>query len=437
MKRIIQLVSLLLLCCISNSAQVSQLEYLGLKKDGNIMVAQAQLQKKGSEAYRPKSKIIDDYIYVATIKGIFRKNLSAINDTLWSLYAFKDVPVRDFIKYNDTILAITANTKDSLMLLSTDNGATYINYTSNFFFRYDTSNIIWLLAINPLNHNSIVVLHSKYGPAKSYNFGKTWNDINEPIGGYQNRFAGFNPNDTTNIFFTGEFIYFDSFIYTTYNSGLSWKLTESIISHCTHILAFHPTNPDIIVSGGESRIAKSVNRGLSWKSVSNPGLYITGLIYDPVNPNILYASGSFNGTDETIRIFKSVDGGDTWQLFFSENIKDSNGVMDINLYKNKLIVYTTVNGVYSLDLNTTSVINPKEDKIDIIVYPDQSNSTLYCKSTELFEYAHLIDISGRILKVYKPDSKEFKMDISSFSKGVYLLQLKNSKLSYSKKIIIK
>lgn len=437
MKRIIQLVFLFLLCTISNSAQVSQLKYLGLKKESNVRVAMNQLAPL-SESYWIKSQIIDDFVYVPTLNGIYRKNLSLVNDTLWSLYAFEGVPIRDFIKHNDSILAITTKAKDSLMLLSPDNGKTYVNYTSDFFFKNDNFNIIWVMAMNPLNYKKLIVLHSKYGTAKSTDFGNNWTVMNTSIGGYQNRFAGFNPNDTTNIFFTGEFPYFDSFIYTSYNNGSIWKLSESIASHCTQILAFHPTNPDIIVSGGEGRIAKSIDRGLTWKTVpSSTGLYITGLVYDTDNPNILYASGAYSGSGENIKIYKSIDGGDTWKLFYTELIKNSDGVMDIHLYKNKLIIYTLVNGVYFLDLSSTSVINPKEDKIDLIVYPDQSNSILYCKSAELFDYACLIDISGRIIKEYKPQNKEFSMDISSFSNGVYLLQLKNNNGNYSRKIIIR
>lgn len=437
MKRIIQLVFLFLLCTVNNYAQVSKLEYLGLKKEANVRVAMNKLAPLG-ESYWIKSQIIGDYIYVPTLNGIYRKNLSSVNDTLWNLYAFEGVPIRDFVKHNDSILAITANTKDNLMLLSPDNGETSVNYTSDFFFKNENANIIWVLAMNPLNYKTLIVLHSKYGTAKSTDFGNNWSVMNTSIGGYQNRFAGFNPNDTTNIFFTGEFVIFDSFIYASYNNGLSWKLAESIPNHCTHILAFHPANSDIIVSGGEGRIAKSVDRGFSWKTVSiSTRLYITGLAYDTDNPNILYASGAYSGSDESIKIFKSIDGGDTWELFYTEVIENSDGVMDIHLYKNQLIIYTMVNGVYSLDLNTTNVINPKEDKIDLIVYPDQLNSTLYCKSTELFDYACLIDISGRIMRTYKPDNKEFNMDISSFCKGVYLLQLKNNNGNYSKKVLIR
>jgi Secretion system C-terminal sorting domain len=436
MKRIIRLIFLFFLWPLCNSAQAPQLQYLGLKKEGNVRVAQKELQNIC--LYWPKSHVIDNYIYVPTLNGIYRKDLRALNDTVWSLYAFPGVPIRDFVKHNDSILAIAMKAQDSIMLLSADNGKTYVNHTSGFLLNKDNSNLIGLIAMNPLNHNSIVIWRVGAGVEKSMDFGNTWSVLNPSIGGYQNRFAGFNPNDTTNIFITGEFMIFESFIYSSYDSGNSWELVESIPNHCTHILAFHPTNPDIIMSGGEYRIAKSTDRGLSWKTDSYHGIYVTGLIYDTDNPNILYASGDIVSPNaKEIQIFKSTDGGDSWSLFYTEEIENSDGVLDIHLYKNKLIIYTLVSGVYSLDLKTTSVINPKENKIDLTVYQNPSNSTFLCKSSELFDYVRLMDSSGRILKEYKPDSKEFSIDISSFSSGIYLLQLWNDNGNYSKKVIIR
>lgn len=411
---------------------IGQLTYIGLKNESNVRTAQYELRNIGP--YWPKSHLIEDNIYVPTMNGIYRKNLSSVKDTLWSSFAFEGITILDFAKYKDSILAITFKTKDSLMLLSHDNGKTFVNHTSDFFFENDSINRILLLSINPLNHKTIYVLHNRYGPAKSVDFGKNWSVIDDPIGGYQNRFVGFNPNDTSNIFYTGEFIYFDSFIYVSYDSGSSWKLTESLLSHCTHILAFHPINPDIIVSGGEGRVAKSTDRGLTWKTCGRLGVYVTGLVYDTKNPDILYASGATHGTDEAIEIFKSVDGGDSWNLFYSEVINKFDGVLDIHLYKNKLIIYTFINGVYSLDLDALNVMAPK-DILDLTIYPNPTKSALICKSAEFFDYVRIIDGSGRLLKEYKPDGKEFSINISSLNKGLYLAIFGNKSMVISRKII--
>lgn len=46
--------------------------------------------------------------------------------------------------------------------------------------------------------------------------------------------------------------------------------------------------------------------------------------------------------------------GHYFTLNKNENLYD---VLDIHLFRNKLIVYAQVNGVYTLNLNTTSVTN--------------------------------------------------------------------------------
>lgn len=45
-----------------------------------------------------KARIVDGCIYVPTSNGLFRKSVSTLNDTIWELYGFKGIPVRDFVK---------------------------------------------------------------------------------------------------------------------------------------------------------------------------------------------------------------------------------------------------------------------------------------------------------------------------------------------------
>ncbi len=72
-----------------------QSNYLGLQEIAKIDAPQ-QAAINGN--YWPKFQIIDSIIYVPTKDGIYRKHLSTISDTLWSSYAFKGIPISDFIK---------------------------------------------------------------------------------------------------------------------------------------------------------------------------------------------------------------------------------------------------------------------------------------------------------------------------------------------------
>jgi len=125
---------LTLLFFVVCSSAHAQLNYIGLKDESNVRKAQSVIPT--SVTYWSKSKIIDEYMYVSTRKGIYRKNIvTTLNDTLWQLYAFPDVPIRNFVKKNDTILGITGyEATDTLMVRSTDSGQTYTDFTSPSFF---------------------------------------------------------------------------------------------------------------------------------------------------------------------------------------------------------------------------------------------------------------------------------------------------------------
>ena len=184
--------------------------------------------------YWPETQIIDNYLYVPTINGIYRKNLNNLNTIDWELYAFEGIPIIDFIKNNDTIMAATAVWSDKeLLLLSTDNALTYEDYTPASFPYIENKGRILRIAQNPHNRNTFAFMHlGQGGVSLSTNFGLDWMPQNTSIGGYQDWFIDFNPNDTTNIFHTGELIFFSSYINATYDNGALWSTIESINNHC-------------------------------------------------------------------------------------------------------------------------------------------------------------------------------------------------------------
>lgn len=405
---------------ISYEIVFSQMTYLGLKQEGNVRSAQNDLINVFG-TYWPESQVIDNYLYIPTTNGIYRKNLMNLNDTIWELHGFEGIPIRDFIKNNDTILVATARYDNSgLLLLSTNNGVSYIDYTPADFLNINPEITILRLTQNPLNPQKIAAMHTGLGVSLSSDFGQTWELSNDFIGGYQDWFLGFNPNDTANIFHTGEQIFFQSYIFSTYNDGVTWTKVDSLQTHCTHGIAFHPTNKDIMISYGEGRFAKSTNQGQHWSDVGSISLYIFKVIFDPANPNILYASGDFQGVNDTVRIYKSTDMGDSWQVFYEEKITEADGVMDIHLFDDKLIIYTLVNGVYYLDINNTIGIKQNEFS-PLIIYPNPSDNYVYIKSDYSINSVSIIDVSGKIQYESSVADKETYIDLTNLTSGMYFI----------------
>ena len=84
-------------------------------------------------------------------------------------------------------------------------------------------------------------------------------------------------------------------------------------------IAFHPTNPDIFWAGADQGgIWKTTDNGLTYTPIADdlPFLKVSSICVNHENPDIIYMSGG--GTDggwwdRTIGVYKTTDGGDTWQ----------------------------------------------------------------------------------------------------------------------------
>ena len=121
-------------------------------------------------------------------------------------------------------------------------------------------------------------------------------------------------------------------VYRSDDGGDTWRHMGLDETRHTGKIVVHPTNPDVVWVGGlgnlwapsEDRgVFKSVDGGESWSKV----LYVdtlTGVIdleIDTSNPDVLYAATyqrlrrawGFNGGGPGSGIYKSTDGGETWQ----------------------------------------------------------------------------------------------------------------------------
>lgn len=127
--------------------------------------------------------------------------------------------------------------------------------------------------------------------------------------------------------------YYGNGIWKSEDAGKTWQNMGLNDSHHISKIIIHPENPDVVwlasmghlFSKNEERgVFKTEDGGKNWSKV----LYIddeTGvidMIINPKNPNILYAATyqkertawNFEPCGENSRIYKSVDGGSTWEI---------------------------------------------------------------------------------------------------------------------------
>ena len=136
-------------------------------------------------------------------------------------------------------------------------------------------------------------------------------------------------------------------VWKSVNAGLNWKpIFDDEDWASTGALAVHPTIPDIVWLGtGEGNVRnstsigggiyKSVDGGKTWKNMGLKGTErINRIVLHPTNPDIAYAAamGTLWSKNEERGIFKTTDGGKTWnKILFVDNVT---GASDIKMDPN-------------------------------------------------------------------------------------------------------
>ncbi len=110
----------------------------------------------------------------------------------------------------------------------------------------------------------------------------------------------------------------------------------------TRSLIIHPTNPDIMYAGGVSGgVWKTVDGGQFWWPLSDliSNIAINSMAMDPINPEVLYVGTGEGYFREEVRgtwlplrgagIYKTADGGASWQLLQGTDTDDFHWVNDL------------------------------------------------------------------------------------------------------------
>lgn len=192
---------------------------------------------------------------------------------------------------------------------------------------------------------------------------------------------------------------------STYSTGVD----QQKVTWQTNIYSIDQSisNPDILLAGGETGgVFKSIDHGLNWSRTSDNVL--TGSIrpvkISPTNPNNM-----FFGADG--KIMKSIDGGATWTLSYSEANLWTND-MAINP-SNPQYVYAATNKGFLRSINGgtswtkvyttecwTVAIHPSNANI-VYTVRDSAATSVFCKSTDMG-----MNFSGRYSGWWQPTGSQ-------------------------------
>ncbi|MFO7889629.1 MAG: glycosyl hydrolase [bacterium] len=133
-------------------------------------------------------------------------------------------------------------------------------------------------------------------------------------------------------------------VWQTVDGGNTWKnISDGFFGGSIGAVAVSEWDPNVIyVGGGEKTVRgnvshgsgmwKSVDKGKTWKNVGlKDSRHITRIRIHPTNPDIVYASalGHLFGPNKERGIYKTTDGGSTWEqvLFINEEV----GAVDMEM----------------------------------------------------------------------------------------------------------
>ena len=334
---------LIVLLILSFDASAQLFRPLGLGFNGG--------ERQGN-CSQPRMHVEGDRLYVCTNQGLYAKDLSA-NNSAWQLVGFEGVPLQDYARRGNDILALRYNEGGSFLLLSHDGGQTYEDVTPEIF-RGEKYERLPSLAQHPTAPNTLLVSSLYWGVFLSTDFGQTWENLTEFIYGNAGAsFIGFHPTRPSIIYNSGEDNIMEGHINISYDSGQTWNNHGNSLGfpgdNCVHQPTFHPTNPDRWLAGGEGCVFLSDDNGQTWSCQNywddeSRSAYWYFSAFDNEHPDTVYMAGHLMRSGQKgacIKLICSTDGGRSWhpsQVMSFE--KDFERVNDLQQYHDRLLIYS-------------------------------------------------------------------------------------------------
>ncbi len=223
-------------------------------------------------------------------------------------------------------------------------------------------------AVNSQNHSEYYIATASGNIWKTTNAGITFEPIFDNYGAYSVGVIEIDPNNPHVVWTgTGEnnhqrALGYGDGVYKSTDGGKSWENMGLKDSRQIGGIVIDPRNSDIVFvaaegsvwgPGGDRGLYKTIDGGKNWKKVleisENTG--VNNIIYDPRNPDVMYATSEqrrrhvytkIGGGPESA-VYKSVDGGETWDKIMNGLPKVDIGGMGIDISPvNPDIIYLIV-----------------------------------------------------------------------------------------------
>ncbi len=177
------------------------------------------------------------------------------------------------------------------------------------------SDIVTTLALNPQNPSTIYA-GTRGGVYRSTDGGSNWFPTTSGLTRPSVIKIVVDPITPSTVYLGLSFTDFNNStgVYKSTDGGNSWNAANTGLTNTEILsLAIDPVTPSTLYAGVYGTgIFKSINSGATWTRHGSTTLsFIVTIAVDPQNPMTVYAGGTFSNGG----VFKSTDGGITWQSF--------------------------------------------------------------------------------------------------------------------------
>jgi photosystem II stability/assembly factor-like uncharacterized protein len=168
---------------------------------------------------------------------------------------------------------------------------------------------------DPSNSSILWAGAASGGIWKSTNSGSSWTTTTDNLAVLGISDIVFNPTNSSIMYVaTGDGDAYDNYslgVLKSTDGGASWNTTGLVWTEANNAslsrLLINPSNPNILIAGGESGIWRTTDAGVNWSQVYSSSVRDLELM--PGNPSIVYA-GKYGSP--SVPVMKSTDGGATW-----------------------------------------------------------------------------------------------------------------------------
>jgi len=179
---------------------------------------------------------------------------------------------------------------------------------------------VMTIAIHPFDNNTIYIGTIENGVYKTIDGGADWTWLETGALEPNMRVLRIHPLAPDTIYAAT-----NKGIFKSADAGVSWTQMRPPYSinneYCT--LDIHPENPSMIFAGTLGAVFESEDGGQYWRALELPMSHYKAIIFDPINPNIMYVGTESARTSKSV--LKSEDMGESWCCI--HNDLDTNGVV--------------------------------------------------------------------------------------------------------------